>query len=124
MAIEQLISAYYGALRNEEPLEDFFVSEPEPVKFGINETLSGYEEIVEGLREQTQTTTDWEITSHGLQTGHEGDVGWFSDHVTMAWHDREQGEDVTWETRWSGTLVRSDGQWRFVRMHVSAAADD
>ena len=123
MALDERIREYYEALRQGEPLEDYFVVEPRPVKFGITETLYGYDEIAEALREQTRTTTDWVVTSHRLETDSRGDLGWCSDHVTMAWRDCEEGEEVAWETRWSGTLLRDDDTWQFVRMHVSVAAN-
>lgn len=123
MDIESCVEAYYEALRNGDPLGEFFVEEPDPVKFGITEALHGYEEIDEALREQTRTTSDWTVTSHRLECDRAGDVGWFSDLVTMGWRDEKRNERVAWETRWSGTLLRRSGRWKFVRMHVSAAAD-
>lgn len=123
MSLEDRIRTYYQALIDEEPLEEYFVTDPKPVKFGITESLHGYHEIAEGLREQTRTTSDWDVESHRLQAEEAGDVGWFSDHVTMQWTDEERDERIEWETRWSGTMLRMDEDWLFVRMHVSAVPE-
>lgn len=124
MSVQDAIEAYYEALRRGDPLEPFFAADPHPVKFGITEALHGYDDIVDGLRTQTRTTDDWEVESHHLETGARGDVGWFSDHVTMRWRELEADRDISWETRWSGTLVKTATGWKFVRMHVSAAEDE
>lgn len=121
MSLANRIRAYYQTLRDGGDLAGYFGAEPRPVKFGISETLEGYDAIERGLSAQTHTTEDWEVTSHRLATGTQGDVGWFSDHVTLRWHDRETDRHHEWDTRWSGTLIRNGGQWQFVRMHVSAS---
>lgn len=123
MSLDDRIEAYYAALRAGDPLEPFFAEEPAPVKFGITEALHGYDEVADALRAQTRTTSDWTVTSHRLEAGVRDDVGWFSDRVTMRWRDLEADEMIEYNSRWSGTLLRSDGEWMFVRMHVSAAPD-
>lgn len=123
MDVEAFVEQYYESLRDEEPLESYFAEERTPVKFGVTEALHGCDSIADGLQEQTRTTTNWTIDSHRLETDAVDDAGWFSDHVTMAWHKTDSDESVSWETRWSGTLVRRDASWAFVRMHVSATAD-
>lgn len=120
MDIESFVQAYYDALRNGDDLAVFFLDDPQTVKFGISEALHGYSEIASALREQTRTTSEWEIESKQLVTESAGEVGWFSDVVTMQWFDQEKGEPVSWESRWSGTVCQDNGEWRFVRMHVSA----
>ncbi len=121
MSVDAFLESYYQALRDGEPLEPFFARDHRAVKFGITESLHGYAEIEDGLTAQTATTTDWSIRSHRLETDTAGEVGWFSDHVTMRWRDIEADEQLEWETRWSGTVLHVDSDWQFVRMHVSAA---
>jgi hypothetical protein len=101
------VRAYYETLREGEPLEPFFGKDSKAVKFGITERLTGYEAIAEGLRTQTETTTDWTIESHALVVGERADHAWFADEISMAWTDTTTGERHDYETRWSGTL-----EWR------------
>ena len=125
MDARERIESYYGALRAGEPLGPYF-AEPDAgddalVKFGISERLVGADEIRAGLRRQTETTTDWSVTSRALRVTERDRHAWFSDDVAMAWTDAESGERRAFETRWSGALERRDGEWRFVGMHVSTA---
>lgn len=134
------IRAYYEALRSGDPLAPYFLADSSAVKFGITERLIGFEEIAEGLRTQTETTTDWQVESSRLTVGERPDYAWFGDEVSMAWTDVTADERHAYETRWSGTLERvgdsrsddssldagneedegpSGEQWRFVSMHVS-----
>ena len=117
------IRAYYGALRDGDPLPPFFATGEDVVKFGISERLVGSKAVVEGLREQTRTTTDWSIESHTLRVGERDCHAWFTDDVSMAWTDVESDVRHEFETRWSGTLERQDDGWQFVGMHVSIAGE-
>jgi len=129
-AVADLVRDYYADLRAGEPLAPYFRAKPTTVKYGISETLVGYEAVAEGLREQRRTTTDWAVESRGLTTGareptradETGDedrpaCGWFADDVFMAWTDTDAGIRYEFDTRWSGTVV--DGA--FATMHVSVA---
>ncbi|CDK37811.1 nuclear transport factor 2 family protein [Halorubrum sp. AJ67] len=119
------ITEYYEALRAGEPLDPFFaVERPDDndyVKFGISEQLVGRDQIRTGLRSQTETTTDWNVTSSALRVTQCDTCAWFSDVVSMAWTNTETEHRHDFETRWSGTLRRSDDRWQFVGMHVSTA---
>jgi len=109
---------YYGALRDGDPLAPYFADRETTVKFGISETLTGGDDVGEGLREQTATTTDWHVDSRNLVADSHGDVAWFADDVFLAWTDTDRGIRFEFDTRWSGTLVAEDG-WQFAGMHVS-----
>lgn len=124
MDAETTIREYYAALREGDPLPPFFAEDSSVVKFGITDRLSGYTAIADGLREQTATTVDWTVTSHRLSVIERERHACFADAVRMAWTDAETGARRNYETRWSGTLERRDGEWRFVGMHVSAAEDE
>lgn len=125
MDAREQIESYYDALRAGEPLDPYFADEragdDDPVKFGISERLVGADEIRAGLRRQTETTTDWAVTSRALRVAERDRHAWFSDDVSMAWTDAATGERRAFETRWSGALERRGGEWRFVGMHVSTA---
>lgn len=121
MDSEATIRAYYETLRQGEPLYPFFVESEDIVKFGISERLLGYEEVAEGLKEQTRTTTGWTVESSDLQVNEREDSAWFSDDVFMAWTDTERRIRYEFDTRWSGSLERHNDEWRFVAMHVSTA---
>lgn len=114
------VKAYYQAVRHQDPLHPFFASEGGVVKFGISEALVGHESVTAGLREQTRTTTDWELESRRLRTVERGCHACFTDDVRLAWTDIESDHRHDFETRWSGTLER-DGSWQFLGMHVSTA---
>ncbi|MEM4780012.1 MAG: nuclear transport factor 2 family protein [Halalkalicoccus sp.] len=118
MNAEEVVREYYDALRAGDPLEPFFAEREDLVKVGITERLVGYEEVTEGLREQTETTSDWQVESRDLRVTERDSAAWFADEVRMAW-TTEEGEVHEFEARWSGTLERVDGEWRFVGMHVS-----
>lgn len=121
MSAEETVREYYEALRRGEPLYTFFAEREDVVKFGVGERLTGYDEVAEGLREQTRTTDDWSVESDRLVVGEAGDAAWFSDDVAMAWTDTASGERRSFETRWSGTLVRRGEEWLFVGIHVSVS---
>jgi hypothetical protein len=118
----ETIETYYQRLRDGDPLATFFADSETTVKFGISEALWGGGAVADGLREQTATTTDWAVDSRHLTVDQHGDVAWFADDVGLAWTDTERDTRHEFDTRWSGTLERTDG-WRFVGMHVSTAGD-
>jgi hypothetical protein len=118
----ETIETYYQRLRDSDPLAPFFADSETTVKFGISEALWGGGAVAEGLRDQTATTTDWTVDSQQLTVDQRGDVAWFADQVGLAWTDTDRDTRHEFDTRWSGTLERTDG-WRFVRMHVSTAGD-
>jgi hypothetical protein len=119
------ITEYYDALRTGEPLWPYFAKEHDGddrfVKFGISERLVGIEQIRRGLRDQTATTTDWEVQSHALRVRERDCHAWFSDDVSMAWTDTNEARRLEFRTRWSGTLETTTDGWGFVGMHVSTA---
>lgn len=128
---EETIERYYDALRAGEPLHPFFADDGLVVKVGVGERLVGAEAVAAGLRGQTATTEDWVVESRDLHVGaarqdgrRAGDedaaFAWFGDEVSMAWTDTERDTRFAFETRWSGAMVRRDGGWQFVEMHVSA----
>lgn len=114
------VRAYYQALREGKPLGPFFADEPDVVKFGISERLLGHDAVVDGLAEQTATTTDWGVDSRNLTVTERDGWAWYHDDVRLSWRDTESGSEYDFETRWSGTL-RTDEQWQFVTLHVSTA---
>ncbi|QFU81313.1 nuclear transport factor 2 family protein [Natronorubrum aibiense] len=127
---ETVVRDYYEALRAGEPLSPYFLEDESTVKFGISESLFGFEAVSEALQEQTETTSGWSVESHHLVVTERDGVATVADEVTMAWTDTRDGERRCFETRWSGTLVRvpeestaaDDGrEWLFATMHVSAA---
>lgn len=115
---EQAIRSYYDALRSGDALAPYFSDAETTVKFGISETLDGGAAVADGLREQTATTTAWTVDSHDLVVDQREAVAWFADTVGLAWTNTENGTHHEFDTRWSGTLERTDS-WRFVGMHVS-----
>jgi len=124
MDARDTITEYYESLRSGDQLGEYFAAEQtedDPfVKFGISEQLVGAGQIREGLQTQTETTTDWSVTSHALRVSERDDVAWFSDGVSMGWTDTDDTRHE-FETRWSGTLERRSDGWQFVGMHVSTA---
>jgi hypothetical protein len=116
---------YYDALRTGEPLGPYFAEERAGddafVKFGVSEQLVGTDQIRTGLQEQTDTTTDWAVTSNALRVCERDHHAWFSDEVSMGWTDTAAAVRYEFDTRWSGTLEGTDEGWQFVGMHVSTA---
>lgn len=123
MSAADAVREYYEALRRGEPLYPYFVEADDVVKFGVSETLAGYDAVAEGLREQSRETTDWTVESSDLQVHEFGDAAAFADTVRLGWTDTESGETFEYDTRWSGTLQRRDEEWCFAGMHVSVARD-
>ena len=116
------IETYYQHLRDGNPLAPFFADTETTVKFGISESLWGGDRVAAGLREQTETTTDWAVESRNLTADQRGDVAWFADDVGLSWTDTEREARHEFDTRWSGTLERTaESRWQFVGMHVSTA---
>lgn len=121
MSAADAVREYYEALRRGEPLYPYFVEADDVVKFGVSETLVGYDAVAEGLREQSRETTDWTVESGDLRVREFGDAATFADAVRLEWTDTETGDRRVHDTRWSGTLVRRDEEWLFAGMHVSVA---
>ncbi|WP_458205393.1 nuclear transport factor 2 family protein [Haladaptatus sp. NG-SE-30] len=119
MNAEDTVLDYYDALRQGDPLPPFFASRNDIVKFGISERLSGYDEIADGLREQTETTADWSVESKRLQVVEADGFARFSDDVRLAWTDIQTDQRHIFDTRWSGVLERNEDEWVFTGMHVS-----
>lgn len=119
---EETVRRYYESLREGEPLEVYFADAGSTFKFGVGESLSGYDEVEKALREQTRNTTDWRVESHNLRVTERDCHAWFRDTVRMAWEDTEKSRSYGFETRWSGTLEFDEDtdDWVFVGMHVSA----
>lgn len=124
---ETVVRNYYDALRSGDPLTPYFLESETTVKFGISETLVGYEEVATALERQTETTDDWTVESNRLAVAEEESFATVTDEVRMAWTDTTSGERNAFESRWSGTLVpatESDGPaWLFRTMHVSAPSE-
>lgn len=123
MSAADAVREYYESLRRGEPLDPYFVEDDDVVKFGVSETLVGYDAVAEGLREQGRTTTDWTVESGDLRVHVLGDAAAFADAVRLEWTDVGDDERRGFDTRWSGTLARRDEEWRFAGMHVSVAHD-
>lgn len=121
MAAEETVRDYYEALRRGEPLYPYFAERADVVKFGVGERLTGYDEVAEGLRDQTSKTEAWVVESQNLRVGERDTHAWFSDDVHMAWYDSAADQEYDFQTRWSGTLEprEEQGEWVFVGMHVS-----
>lgn len=123
MSATQTVHDYYEALRRGEPLYPYFAERDDVVKFGVSETLTGYDEVAEGLREQSRRTDEWTVQSRQLRVAEQEGFAWFSDTVTLEWLDTVDEAEYAYETRWSGTLVNQNDEWLFVNMHVSAAQE-
>lgn len=121
MSAVDAVREYYESLERGEPLYPYFVEADDVVKFGVSETLVGYDAVAEGLREQSRTTTDWTVESTDLRVLETDESTAFADAVRLAWTDTDEEERYEFETRWSGTLTRRDEEWLFAGMHVSVA---
>lgn len=121
MSATDTVRDYYEAVRRGEPLPPYFAEDDATTKFGISESLFGYESVAAALREQTRTTDAWTVESRRLTVTERDRHAWFADDVILAWTDVESGDRREFETRWSGTLERRDDQWSFVELHVSTA---
>jgi len=123
MSVDATIRDYYESLRRGEPLYPYFLESPTTVKVGVGERLIGYDAVAEGLREQTRTTEDWTVESRDLMTDADGDHARFADLVRLEWRDTAADRRRGYDTRWTGALVRRDGEWLVATMHVSAPVD-
>lgn len=121
MSAVDAVREYYESLERGEPLYPCFVEADDVVKFGVSETLVGYDAVAEGLREQSRTTTDWTVESTDLRIVETDESAAFADMVRLAWTDTDEEERYEFDTRWSGTLTRRDEEWLFAGMHVSVA---
>ena len=120
MSAADVITAYYDALRKGDPIHAYFLEDDSTVKVGVEGAAYGYEHVADSLREQTRSTEEWTVESHRLVVTEQPDHARFADEVTMAWTDHEAETRHRFETRWTGTLERQNGEWRFATMHVSA----
>ncbi|MFC7133729.1 MULTISPECIES: nuclear transport factor 2 family protein [Salinibaculum] len=130
MGAGDVVDAYYDSLRAGDPLAPYFSDAGTTVKFGISESLWGGTDVATALQAQTERTADWTVESRNLTVDRQGETAWFADDVFMAWTDTERRIRYEFDTRWSGTLVRGEGDdqtgtdgWQFVGMHVSTAGD-
>lgn len=114
------IREYYDALRNGNPLSPYFLEDESTTKFGVSESLFGYDDVEAALREQTETTSEWTVDSRNLVVTQRDETATFADEVGLGWTEDESGDRNRFETRWSGSLERTDDGWKFRTMHVSA----
>lgn len=128
MSFESRVHSYYAALRDGDPLGEFFADKASIVKFGISDRLTGGDQIREGLRAQTERTEDWVVKSNNLNLYRAGCHACFSDEVQLGWTDTVQQERYQFDTRWSGTLESrmprdesAESEPVFVAMHVSTS---
>jgi len=122
MDAERTVLDYHDALRDAEPLSPYFAEDEGTVKYGVSETLVGYDAVSDGLRRQTRRTEDWKVESRALRVTERDAYAWFTDSVGMAWTDTDRDRRYGFDSRWSGTLERRD-DWVFVGMHVSVPGD-
>jgi|GEM_PF-134936 len=108
MGVADRVRAYYDALRSGEPLVPFFAPVDGAVKVGISERLVGGETVADGLRDQTERTTDWSVGSRDLRVTERDRHAWFGDRVSLAWTDTDRRIRYEFDTRWSGTLELRD----------------
>jgi len=120
MTAAETVREYYESLRSGEPLYPYFVEDPQTCKVGVSESLLGYDDVAEALREQTRTTDEWTVDSRRLSVAERDGYAWFSDAVDLAWTEASAERRRAYPTRWSGTLERHDGEWLFAQLHVSA----
>lgn len=120
MTAADTVREYYESLRRGEPLYPYFVENSQTAKFGVSESLLGYDDVAEALREQRRTTEAWTVDSRRLSVAERDGYAWFSDEVDLGWTDSSSGRRRAYPTRWSGTLERHDGEWLFAELHVSA----
>jgi hypothetical protein len=104
MSAADRVRTYYDALRSGEPLAPFFAPVDGAVKVGISERLVGGETVAEGLRDQSEHTTDWSVDSRDLRVTERESHAWFGDRVSLAWTDTDRRIRYEFDTRWSGTL--------------------
>ncbi|WP_343195729.1 hypothetical protein [Halovivax sp.] len=97
MTVETVVRDYYDALRSGRPLAPYF-GDDAVVKFGVNESLYGADVIVDGLREQRETTDEWRVESERLVVDERGAFAVFADEVQLAWTDAD-GERRRFDTR-------------------------
>ena len=120
MSAETVITAYYDSLRRGDPIHPYFLEDDSTVKIGVRGAAYGYENVADSLREQTRTTENWTVESHRLAVEETDDHARFADEVSLAWTDLEAETRHRFETRWTGTLVRQNGDWYVATMHVSS----
>lgn len=119
MTAADTVREYYESLRRGEPLYPYFLEDARTAKVGVSESLSGYDEVAEALREQSRTTDEWTVDSRRLRVAERDGYAWFSDAVDLAWTDTAADRRRAYPTRWSGTLERHDDEWLFIGLHVS-----
>lgn len=125
MSAAETVRDYYEALRRGEPLYPYFLEDDGVVKFGVGESLLGYDAVAEGLREQSRTTDDWTVESRDLRVREREAFATMADRVRLAWTDVAADREYDFDTRWSGTLeARGDDDWVFAGMHVSVPWTD
>lgn len=124
MTVEDTIRAYYETLGNGGQLASYFLEADSTIKFGVSESLFGYDEVADALAEQSETTAEWTVESQNLVVADHGEYATFADEVTLAWTDTQSGERWRFDSRWSGTLEHQESgtgaDWQFRTMHVSA----
>jgi ketosteroid isomerase-like protein len=99
---------------------DLFIFHP-----GWAETIVGWEAFVKLFdvwMDPRFRATRFRVTDTRINISSSGDVAWFS--AILDDHGEWDGKSLSWkDTRWTGVLERSGGEWRIVQMHFSFAAD-
>lgn len=125
-AAARLVRAYYRALEQGEPLDEFYATDDEAgalgpvVKIGSGEgeVFTGYSAVASEVARVRATFAHNRLESRGLRVRRTGDVAWFVDLVW--WSGLAAGKPFASLTRWTGVILRlADDRWKVVQLHVS-----
>lgn len=111
---------YYAASEGQaEAFLNFFLKDDKTVYFGTDpgELWYGYYEIETNILDNFRKYGTWTIMSKNLVIEQYGDVAIFTDDVELSVRHHENS--IAEEARVSGALIRSDGEWKIVQVHLS-----
>lgn len=127
VAIENVLESYVLANENQDfnLIEKIWAPNDDIILYGTDsdERLTGWTNIRDAIKSQFSYIEDTYISASDqfIKLNECGNTAWFAE--TLNYNFVYKGEARSYEgLRFTGVLMKMDGQWRFVQLHLSLPA--
>jgi len=127
VAIENVLESYVLANENQDfnLIEKIWAPNDDIILYGTDsdERLTGWTNIRDAIKSQFSYIEDTYISASDqfIKLNECGNTAWFAE--TLNYNFVYKGEARSYEgLRFTGVLMKIDGQWRFVQLHLSLPA--
>ena len=127
VAIEEVLESYVLANENQDfgLIEKIWAPNTDIILYGTDsdERLTGWTNIKNAIKSQFQLIEETYISASDqyIKISDDGKTAWFAE--TLDYNFVYEGEARSYEgLRFTGVVVKMDGDWRFVQAHLSLPA--